>query len=895
MRTALVLVVISMAPLGADATSSYSSNVVPSWGDSLVAYGPGTDPAMDTPEALQHMIVHWKGRGYTGLYLRTDLEQLGPELVRLNPIQQPNPRLAWMWQHTDKVAASFDLHGLAQKLCDRHGLDFWAWHPHVYSDGAPEDVGTPGVGRMIPWRYVSTYTAQHPEVITVDRRGNPLWMVREYAYPGARASKVAEFVHMARTQGIRGFLVCMRSEVSQLVDPPDKADRYGFNEPVVRDMKRLYGVDILTDPRFDVDSPAFDPLDPTVAKWHDLRGGYVTQLLRDLREALNEVDPRIRIAMTLSGEHVGPPLGNWRLDWRTWVDEGLVDEIVSPVFFEATLDFDAPTKGYLTDVRAGKGTVSHRALHEYIAQSKRPQVKVIAGGAYPYFAAPPPQGADGWRSDVWYDSYHLAWYQRWRQWRQDLADLGHIRFLEQSFDEAPLAGESALEAWGASAHVPGLRACPGVWYRLGDGRDPRPVVQEAVRRGDKGRAVKLTCSGDGRGALTGWHNSSPDRGRLTEALDTAITNGQCTLTYWLYRDGDSCDLATYLQSDGTELDVGLRMQADGRIAYSDHGAWVACDYGMPARAWQKFTLRVDLDDGMYSAFAGPGDEIALAQGVTYALPESRFVTQPGVNIPIPVPVYRSFRQVYFLPEGQPGAAMYVDDVSLRWVPTLHYARPGSQTHFADDFEAHTPGRRLHAARAGTGGVWQVTEGRPDQYTVHNGTSFGEGVNSLIARGGGRLLAVGERGLRLNECATLTADLDLFIRSSRPFPYMIPDPKAASTHRTAVGFISGPSAQTVAGARAADGVWECWDSERYRACNVPIAYDVWNHLQLALDTDTGRCRLVVQPVGEVPTFVGEGRLGRPAGSDVSFAIQPSDTAGHITCYDNIAITYDGGSD
>ena len=64
----------------------------------------------------------------------------------------------------------------------------------------------------------------------------------------------------------------MRSEGSQVQQSPDNADQFGFNEPVVHDMKTLFGVDILTDPRFDVNNPKFDPCDPMVENWHKLSG-----------------------------------------------------------------------------------------------------------------------------------------------------------------------------------------------------------------------------------------------------------------------------------------------------------------------------------------------------------------------------------------------------------------------------------------------------------------------------------------------------------------------------------------------------------------------------------------------------------------------------------------------
>ena len=701
-----------MAAVFGESKTPCKTNVIPSWGDYVCTYGPGTDPAMDTPQAIENMVKHWKGRGFTGLYLRTDLAQFAPHMIRRNRITHPNPRLAALWRYIDDVSEAFEVHAVAQKLCTAHGLEFWAWHPHLYSEGAPEDAGTPGPGRMVPWSYVNAYVYEHPEVITIDRKGNKLWMVPEYAYPGMRAAKVAEFVHMARTYHIKGFIACMRSEVSQLVDPPDKADRFGFNEPVVADMKRLYGVDILTDPRFDVDRQAFDLRDPLVDRWRDLRGSYVTQLFRELRKALRDVDPQIRLAVTLSGDHVGPPLGNWRLDWRTWVDEGLVDELISPTFFEATYDHEAHLKDYLTDVRAGKGILAYSTLRAHIAKGKHPEVKVIATGAYPYFHSTPPAGADGWRTDVWYDTYHLAWYQRWKQWNADLRDFGHIKFLEQGFDDVVMDENGSLEAWGHPAYSPKLRACPGCWYRLGTGQDGRPAAQTAIRRGNAGQAIRLTRADGVPCSLTGWHNSSPDRSLHTTALDNAITNGRCLFEFWLHRATDASCLSTYLQANGPERDIGLHVTPHtGAVCYSDCGRWVQSGYAMPVGEWQRLAIEVDLNKGCYSAYAGADNAVALCRDVKYETPGARHVEQPGVNIPIPVPVYKMLRVVCFVPEGPEGNITYLDDVSVKWIPTLHYTRPGDAICFEDNFEAHPVGALAASAR------WKVSPNKPNAYFV----------------------------------------------------------------------------------------------------------------------------------------------------------------------------------
>src|SRR4051794_38323834 len=66
--------------------------VVPSWGDAVCVYGPGTDASMDSPEAMQRTIERWMARGMTGVTLRTDLADYAP-MIRQNPSPQRNPRL----------------------------------------------------------------------------------------------------------------------------------------------------------------------------------------------------------------------------------------------------------------------------------------------------------------------------------------------------------------------------------------------------------------------------------------------------------------------------------------------------------------------------------------------------------------------------------------------------------------------------------------------------------------------------------------------------------------------------------------------------------------------------------------------------------------------------------
>jgi hypothetical protein len=869
--------------------SGYELNIIPSWGDQVWVHGPGTDAAMDSPETMENMIKHYKGRGFTGLYLRTDLAQVQP-FIYYHDLGKLTPHGAIYRKILDDMMAEFDVHVTAQKFCDKYGMKYWTWHPHLYSDGAPKEFGGPGPGRIWPWSYCAKYTFDNPEVITIDRQGNPYWMVREYAYPGSRSSKVDEFVYMAKHFGLKRFIPCMRSEATQIQPPPDKADRFGFNAPVVNDMKTLFGVDIMTDSRFDVDSPNFDPQDPMVENWRNLRGTYITQFYRELRERLNEVDQNIQIAATLSGDHVGPIVGNIRLDWRTWVDEGLVDEIITPTTVEATMDLDSASKDYLTDVRGNKGVVPFLEMKDYIKNSKHPEIKIISTNTLPPWISPydyssPPDGTDGWRIDAWYDSYTLAWFQRWRQWKKDLRDFGHIKFFEQNFDGFPVNSSGYSGGWGDERYYPELRICPGLWFTLGDGSDAKPTAQDVVAHGPSGNAIKLTCSNEDT-SFTGWHSSAPDRSNMTNCLDNAITNGSGFFEYWIYRDSDDSSLTVYFHSrTGDEKrDVGLKLSGQtGNVAYSDDGKWIDTDYYAPIQKWHKYTIKVDCEGKTYSAYAGENDKTMLCANISYSIPKTRFTALNGVNVPIPVPVYRSFDTLTFNPEGKTGSVTYLDDISVKWIPELHFSEPGENVTFADDFEAH-------AIDTGVDGEWKVSPEKSDFCFITNDTSFGDGVKCLRAKGGADIIAGGEKKLRLDSGDTITLEFDIFIRSDKDYPYIIPDPTTTSKHRATIS-LEQDGTTSLAGVYAGDGTWQYWDGSGYVDSKVRIEYDVWNHLQMALDTSKNSCKIVVQPLGEMPTLMTITKYEAKPNvlGQYRLRIITSDTEGHMSCYDNICIT------
>lgn len=838
-----------------DSETTVERWAVPSWGDIVCLYGPGTDASMDTPEALERTIKRWRARGLNGVTLRSDLADYEPMIVRNHSVQQ-NPRLQLLLDYVDRVAEKFNVLATAQKISGPLDYKMWVWHPHLYSDGAPGHIGTPGWGRMIPWSYSSSYFLDHPEGITVDRKGNKLWMVREYAYPEARASKVSEFVHMAKTLGVKRFLACMRSEVNQLVDPPEKGDQYGFNQLVVEEMKQKYDVDILTDPRFDAFSPEFKLDDPMVENWRKLRGGHITQFYRDLRKAMDEVDPKIEIACSLSGEYAGPPLGNQQMDWRTWVDEGLIDAIIAPVTFEATHDSDAAKKSYLTHVREGIGVPTFQQIRDHIAQSKHPGVKLISGGAMAYFDEPALPGTNGWRVDVWYEVYTSAWYQRWSQWMDDVEKLGAINFILQNFDTFPTdpAKLPPAGSLGLMNHDPAIHACPGGWYPFGDEASGKAMIQDQIRRGETGNAVRLTSNGADGPTLTGWHNAEVDRSNISARLDTSVSSGTCRYSFWLYRESDESGIITYLEDKGGEHDVGVKVEPQtGLIFYTTGrgpgggGTWEPTAGKVPVGEWKRVEIVVDFPKQSYSVLLGEKEGSLLAENIPYDPPKPRRIELNGVNEQFDVPTYKGFSQVLFHPLGPAGSKTCLDDVAVLWKPERIFTE-AKDIRFADDFEQDSRGTDLHGLKA-EGGTWGTEPQSPGPFQIISSTSYREGSNSALTTRRGDLRPIPSQPVMVPKDGVMTFDADVFIRSDLPYPYIMPGRTESSSNEVRL-IIEQADGRPVATAAAVDGKWSLVENGKAKESSIGVPYDCWMQVQLAVDLKKRTCTLAQQQIGQV---------------------------------------------
>ena len=859
----------------ADRQPATAHRLIIGWDDSVICCGPGTDAGMDSPQAVERMVKRWKARGVHGVYWRVD-EAMLPERFMTRWKTKVSPGMNYLLERVDQKLAEFPVLKTLLAAAEREGIEVWAWYPTIYSNGAPPT----GPGFTTAWLYENKFGTDHPEVLSVDRAGNKQFMVWEYAYPEARAAKVSEFVQFAKDYGFKRFVACLRTEAAQNQPAPKHADQFGFNAPVVAEMKKRHGIDILTDLRFDYSQPKFDVRDPMLEKWRTLRGESLTQFYRELRQALNAVDPKIQIAVQIPGDRAGTCLGNWPLDWRTWIDEGLVNELVVPVVLDGYEGYGARAKpedfGYIS------APITVETVRAFVKQSKQPTARVIqAGGPMTGFREPPP-GADGWRLDSWPDLWTFNMAERWEQWQRDFAEFGHIKFIEQSFDGFPDKSDGYGGGFGDFCHRPDLRSAPGYWEVLGDGSDARPIAQSTVRRGEKGRAMKMTREAGGTANLSARHHSRHDRSLFPFPGDTAISSGSCEFSFWMFRPDAKSGAVAYLQYDidtANRFDVGLYISEGdaSTIYFRNAGQNVASKATFPIGEWQRLLINVDLEHNTYSA------EIA-ADGQA-ARPICRDVKYNSKH--------NAFNMVEFSPQGSTGSVFFLDDVSLRWKPSVMFHPPSRTVLLTEGFESMKPGEPLDVtAPSKTNARWKIRDGRATDIRIDNDISYGREFQSLRFRGQGGRVELTAPALKSLANDRLLFDVDLFLRSEASYVQLVPTAETNSADEVGFAIKNAATDAVLFELRTRFGTWHCGTDGKLTDTKIPAAFDAWNHLQLMLDSTAGTCQVRLQVIAEAPRILGHTNLapGFAAGMPLSIELicdrkQPRDDG---PAFDNLLL-------
>ena len=275
-----------------------------------------TSQPIDSVTAIREMLTILKNQyNVNRIYWRT------PEVVQIG---ESVPR-EWNFHYNNFVRYLHELmidKQLAAKSSEitrELGMEAWGVAPLFnFGCGADIDSGKGGGPLVVehPLR------VNHPEWIPVDRAGirrmpGPL----SFAYPEARKAMVKHFVRIAKLCKLDGLIFHTYNENFGLINN----DEFGFNEPIVKEYKKRYGVDIRKQP--------YDK-----QKLADLRGEYVTKFLRELHAALKKEGIKLGVFIDAKNPEIpqcwlaSPDTiisGRITMNWRKWVDDGIVDQLFS--------------------------------------------------------------------------------------------------------------------------------------------------------------------------------------------------------------------------------------------------------------------------------------------------------------------------------------------------------------------------------------------------------------------------------------------------------------------------------------------------------------------------------------------------------------------------------------
>ncbi|MBP8953150.1 MAG: hypothetical protein KBI47_12210 [Armatimonadetes bacterium] len=174
------------------------------------------------------------------------------------------------------------------------------------------DDGVPG--------YRSKFLEEHPHCHWTARDGKTRFHgLMSYAWPEARAFRVAQANELLDL-GADG-IHCSTSAHSRHLPNAHEDDYYGFEQPIVDEYQRRFGVDIRTAEEFDKEA------------WHTIKGEAMNQLYRELAQACHGRGKELWVGLQLGeyttlcadphfGSHV---VARYRNLWRELVDEGVAD------------------------------------------------------------------------------------------------------------------------------------------------------------------------------------------------------------------------------------------------------------------------------------------------------------------------------------------------------------------------------------------------------------------------------------------------------------------------------------------------------------------------------------------------------------------------------------------
>jgi len=212
------------------------------------------------------------------------------------------------------------------------------------------------------------------------------------------------------------------------------------------------------------------------------------------------------------------------------------------------------------------------------------------------------------------------------------AEPSKMPYLVQSFNQQP----AAVGPLGDP-----LDAC-GEW-RAADGA--APMLQDKVRRGERGCAVRLHRGAPGVACALSGRRS-----------DYSLQNEPARVEFWAYREGRSTSFAVLWRNTSSNVGhVGVYVKPDGRLAVMGKDQkWLDTDTRIASDCWQRIALDVEPAAGSYTVRTGAKLQVVARAGVAMT---------PGLT----------WNVLYAAPQPPEGGTVYLDDVLVS-VPNPAHSR-----------------------------------------------------------------------------------------------------------------------------------------------------------------------------------------------------------------------------
>jgi len=294
--------------------------------------------------------------------------------------------MGWADRQVKAMRKIFNDNAAAREVCRELGLKFYI--NLTFNDGGwparPE-------GYKVYYCMQDKALIANPELQEVDKNGIYHWGYLDLSNPAARKLWVDRIVEQMEKLQADGLYLNTRSHSG--VYSQDRrykpgshhADRFGFGKNLVAEYKKRYGIDIMTDERFDYTSKEFAPQSAEVENWRKLRGEYFIIFYKEIKTALKGKGFIIGLPL---GNYMGSSGGNIYVDHQRLITERIADTLALGVSSGYVPLKKQRQLGYLTS-EAREANYNVPTFEEYLQKygelAQKHQVRLMDNSVLPAY------------------------------------------------------------------------------------------------------------------------------------------------------------------------------------------------------------------------------------------------------------------------------------------------------------------------------------------------------------------------------------------------------------------------------------------------------------------------------------------------------------------------------